>query len=130
MNFGICILNAIPLRKEADDKSEMVSQILFGETVIVTDYGKQWTYIRSDFDHYEGWIHTNQIIELDKNHYNKIKANNSHTLNDLVTFIGDQNNNLHTISLGASLPLFNKNYFQILKVMLSEALQQELWRYH
>lgn len=114
MNFGICILNAIPLRKEADDKSEMVSQILFGETIVVTDYGKHWTHIQLDFDHCEGWVHTNQIIELDKEHYNKIKANNSHTLNDLITFIGDQNNNLQTISLGASLPFFKDNSFQIL----------------
>ena len=32
MEFGICHLNCIALRKEPSDQSEMVSQLLFGET--------------------------------------------------------------------------------------------------
>ena len=31
MEFGICKLAVIPLRKEGNDQSEMVSQVLFGE---------------------------------------------------------------------------------------------------
>jgi len=32
MKFGICSLSVIPARYEPSDKSEMVTQILFGET--------------------------------------------------------------------------------------------------
>ena len=113
MNFGICILNAIPLREEANDKSEMVSQILFGETFTITDSENKWVKIILDFDQYEGWVHINQVNSLNENEYNKIKNNNSFTLNDLITFVSDQKNNLQTISLGASLPLFKDNTFQI-----------------
>jgi hypothetical protein len=114
MNFGICILNAIPLREEANDKSEMVSQILFGETFTITDSENKWVKIILDFDQYEGWVHINQINSLNENEYDKIKNNNSYTLNDLITFVSDQNNNLQTISLGASLPFFKDNTFQII----------------
>ena len=114
MNFGICILNAIPLRKESNDKSEMVSQILFGETFTITDVENKWIKINLDFDHYTGWVHSNQVLLLEESDYDQIKNNNSFTLNDLVTFISDQNNNLQTISLGASLPFFKDNTFQIL----------------
>ncbi len=113
MKFGICILNAIPLRKEADDKSEMVSQILFGETFTITNSDNNWVKVNLDFDNYEGWIYINQINELSETEYLKIKESNSHTLNELITFLTDQNNNLQTISLGASLPLFKDNTFQI-----------------
>ena len=136
MNFGICILNAIPLREEANDKSEMVSQILFGETFTITDSENKWVKIILDFDQYEGWVHINQINSLDENEYDKIKNNNSYTLNDLITFVSDQNNNLQTISLGASLPFFKDNTFQIIDqkydlegvVNHSETLKSELVR--
>ena len=113
MKFGICILNAIPLRKEADDKSEMVSQILLGETFTITDSDNNWFKVNLDFDNYEGWIYINQINELSETEYLKIKESNLYTLNELITFLTDQNNNLQTISLGASLPLFKDNIFQI-----------------
>ena len=115
MNFGICTLNAVPIRKEANEKSEMVSQILFGETFVITDSEKKWVKIILDFDHYEGWVCLNQIKTLAESDYIDIKNNNSTILNDLITFISDKNNSLQTISLGASLPFFKKNSFQILE---------------
>ena len=30
MEYGICVLGIVPLRKEPKDQSEMISQILFG----------------------------------------------------------------------------------------------------
>jgi len=113
MNFGICTLNAIPLKSEPNDKSEMVSQILFGETFVVTELEKNWIKIILDFDHYEGWVSKNQIMGLTSVDYESIKNNNTFFLNDLITFISDQNNHLQTISLGASLPFFKNDTFQV-----------------
>ena len=31
MEYGICILGIVPVRKEPKDQSEMISQILFGQ---------------------------------------------------------------------------------------------------
>lgn len=31
MNYGICNLNIVPLRFENSDRSEMVSQVLYGD---------------------------------------------------------------------------------------------------
>ncbi len=114
MNFGICTLNAIPVRREANEKSEMVSQILFGETFVITDLENQWVRIILDFDQYEGWVCLNQIKTLNASVYNDIKINNSIILSDLITFISDKNNSLQTISLGASLPFFKNSSFKIL----------------
>ena len=114
MKFGICNLNSIALRKEPNNTSEMVSQLLFGETFKITDFENQWIKIILDFDHYEGWILANQILLLNEKSYNEINANNSTISNELVTYISNQNNKLQTITLGASLPFFEKNKFKIL----------------
>lgn len=44
------------MRALASDKSEMVSQILFGETYKVLDVKAKWLLIQLHSDGYEGWI--------------------------------------------------------------------------
>ena len=52
--FGICNLAIIPLRIEPNDRSEIVSQVLFGEHFEVLETLKQWAKIKLQFDNYEG----------------------------------------------------------------------------
>ena len=114
MKFGVCNLNSVALRKEPSNTSEMVSQLLFGETFKITDLEDQWIKIILDFDQYEGWIIANQILLLNENSYKEINENNSTISYELVTYISNQNNILQTITLGASLPFFEKNKFKIM----------------
>lgn len=52
---------AAPLRKEPSDRSEMVSQALFGERLDVLDQNEKWAMVRMELDRYEGWIDRKQI---------------------------------------------------------------------
>lgn len=63
---GICTLSNIPLRKEADSRSEIVSMILFGETYLVRDKVPGWTQVVTHTDEYEGWISDTQFTPLTK----------------------------------------------------------------
>ena len=56
MNYGICDLAVVPIRKEGSHISEMVSQLLFNESYEVLDEKPGWYLIQTDEDHYEGWI--------------------------------------------------------------------------
>ena len=114
MKFGICNLNSVAIRKEACNTSEMVSQLLFGETFKITDLENSWIKIVAYFDNYEGWILENQFLEIEKNQYDDINANNSHVSFELITFISNLNDNLQTITLGASLPYYSNNSFKLL----------------
>ncbi|MCF6223855.1 MAG: C40 family peptidase [Flavobacteriaceae bacterium] len=115
MSFGICNLNSVAIRKEPNSKSEMVSELLFGETFHIIDYENKWFKIVLDYDLYEGWVLKNQIIEINENIYQEIINNNDHISNELVTFITDKSNRLQTITLGATLPFFKNNQFKILE---------------
>lgn len=63
---GISFLSTIPIRAEAGDKSEMVSQILFGECYEVLEEKDNWFKIKMDYDSYEGYIDKRQFQELDE----------------------------------------------------------------
>ena len=49
MLYGICNLSIVPLRVEASDASEMVSQVLFGEDFLILEKEKKWSKIRLSF---------------------------------------------------------------------------------
>ena len=50
MLYGICNLSTVPLRASTIDSSEMLSQVLFGETFEIIEEEKEWSKIRLSFD--------------------------------------------------------------------------------
>jgi gamma-D-glutamyl-L-lysine dipeptidyl-peptidase len=56
MERYICDNVFVPLRSGPSHKSEMVSQILFGEKYIVVEKSGNWFKIETLFDNYSGWI--------------------------------------------------------------------------
>ncbi|MCB0508647.1 MAG: C40 family peptidase [Bacteroidetes bacterium] len=57
---GIVLLSAVPMRKEASDRSEIVNQILYGETFEILQQEEKWSKIKLHHDNYEGWIDNKQ----------------------------------------------------------------------
>src|ERR1035437_11153075 len=62
--FGIGNLSIVPCRKEPSDKSEMVTQLLFGEHFQLLDSKGNWQLIRMAYDGYECWIDKKQFHPL------------------------------------------------------------------
>lgn len=103
MQYGVCKLSLVPLRLEPSDKSELVSQVLYGDFFKVLEQRKSWSKIRLAFDSYEGWIDNKQYSGILEEQYNSLQASNPKLSIDLVEFIQDENNQLHPILLGSSL---------------------------
>ena len=107
--FGICNLAIIPLRAEASDKSEIVSQVLFGEHFEVLDQQKQWSRIKMQFDDYEGWVDSKQFQQISESNYTQISSEAIILNADLIEYITGPSNLLMPIPLGASLSFLNYN---------------------
>ena len=71
-NFGICHLSVIPVRKEPFSKSEMTTQLLYGETYKILKTKNRWYYIENSYDSYKGWLNYSQLKEISINDYNTI----------------------------------------------------------
>jgi gamma-D-glutamyl-L-lysine dipeptidyl-peptidase len=61
MEFYICENVFVPLRLGPSHKSEMLSQILFGEKYIILEKLGHWMKVETKFDNYRGWIDTNHV---------------------------------------------------------------------
>ena len=75
-NHGICLQPFIPLRSEACEKSEMVTQLLFGEfySILKKDSETRFAFIRADIDNYEGWIDEKTIYSLSYPEWDKLNS--------------------------------------------------------
>jgi hypothetical protein len=64
MEYGICNLAVVPLRAEPSDRSELVSQVLFGEAFEILEWKEKWVQITTATDNYTGWIDRLQFTML------------------------------------------------------------------
>lgn len=101
--FGICNLAIVPLRLEPSDRSEMTSQVLFGEHFKILEQTAKWSRIRLAFDNYEGWIDNKQFAQINGLQYNHLD-NVPGVLNaDLIEYITSSSGQLMAVPIGASL---------------------------
>src|SRR5512138_192182 len=99
MDLAACIVPAAPIRKKPSHKSEMVNQLLFGETMRIIEAKKNWWKIQSVHDNYEGWIRNNLLVTIETIPESK------HVVVDITQTLGIRAGKM-LISLGCSLPGF------------------------
>jgi hypothetical protein len=64
VQYGACNLSIVPLRAEASDKAEILSQLLFGDCFEILESTDKWVNIKTCFDDYEGWIDSKQFTAI------------------------------------------------------------------
>ena len=95
------------MRFEPSDRSEIVSQVLFGEHFEVLEQKAQWTRIKLQYDGYEGWIDTKQFQPISASEYDQLSADPIILNGDLIEYVTAANDLLMPIPLGASLSFLN-----------------------
>lgn len=103
MEYGICNLSIVPVRGEPSDKSELVTQLLYGEHFKVLESRKFWSRIRLAFDNYEGWIDNKQFLLIEKEDYYNFDNAPLQISSDLVDFVTNCDSQLFSICLGANI---------------------------
>ncbi len=72
--YGICKLSIVPVRAEASSKSEMTTQLLFGDIYQVLSQKDDWFFIETLSEKYTGWINHLQHFELQNESFITEKA--------------------------------------------------------
>lgn len=88
MNTGVCCVPVSPVRAESSHKSEMTSQLLFGESVeVISKTPDHWVQVRCLYDDYTGWITASHIAEIPEQ-VSKEKAHLASDWNNEILFDG------------------------------------------
>ncbi|MEI6815808.1 MAG: C40 family peptidase [Bacteroidota bacterium] len=113
MEFGICNLSVIPVRAEPSDKSEMVTQLLFGEHFEIIEKQKNWNRIRIAYDGYDGWMDAKQCELISMEDFQSLNKNNFAVTKDIVQVAILNETIPLAILIGSSLPFYNDRKFKI-----------------
>lgn len=109
---GICRLSIVPVRKEPAHRSEMVTQLLFGDhyTVLSSTPDKAWLHIRIHFDEYEGWIDAKQHTEINEEYFYDLVHNDFKISTDISTSALYKKRTLQIV-IGSILPISQAGLF-------------------
>lgn len=111
-HHAICMLSAAPLRKKADDRAEIVSQLLFGELVtVISKKSKSWMKVECEWDNYVGWMDPKQLKPISEKDFEKLKVNRSYCLDITQSIATDQQ--AYPILIGSSLPSYDGMSFKV-----------------
>jgi hypothetical protein len=109
MNYVTCIVPVAPLREEAAHRSQMTSQLLFGECATISQSTKDFMQIKSLYDGYEGWCQSSQLIAVDENFITKNQK--KITIDAFNTILLD--NKKMIVPQGCFVGALSDEYFQI-----------------
>lgn len=104
--YGYCQVSIAPIRSEAKDSSEMVTQLLFGEVIEVIETDRQWRKVRNLRDNYEGWTDKKLLSSLTEKEMKRWMDQHNAVFNP--TFLVQSKNGTITITKGACLPNSNE----------------------
>jgi hypothetical protein len=108
MDFGISILSIVPIRSEANNRSEMTTQLIFGEHYEIIESKKKWSKIQIAHDKYVGWISNNQIHKINKDEYKKLEKEIPTLSTDILDII--EGDNHQPIVIGSVLPTYKSDH--------------------
>lgn len=99
-------MSVVPVRSSASNKSEQLTQLLFGEMVeIVEKKGRQWTKVRCIWDNCIGWVLTQQLSPLTDKEVQHFKQNFAYCLDLFQPLLLDEHS--MPVVIGSSLPDFD-----------------------
>lgn len=87
--YGICDIAALPMRAEASEKSEMVSQLIFGDAYEVIESTNKWLKIKTFDCQYEGWIDRKMHNPLHEKDVEEYISSEKYVVTEYMFFVQD-----------------------------------------
>ena len=107
MKYAIACSTVIPLRPEPSEKTEMLTQIMFGEHVEILDMTGNWAKVCNSFDNYEGWIDKKTLVEISEENFKQLNQKTLTVFPDLFGYVIDENKSTYLISAGCTIPEYD-----------------------
>ena len=105
---------------EPSHKSEMVTQVIFGELYRILGKEDHWLRVRLAYDNYEGWIDQKQSFPLEEDEFIRLINADTPASLDLVQLLSNENRlSVIPIPLGSSLPGIADHRFTVAQELFS-----------
>lgn len=108
LKYGIATLSVIPVRSEASERCEMVTQLLFGEHFEIIQKSGSWYKIKCVLDSYEGWVDAKMVSPIEEDDLSGAENSTRYITSDLFNIVIEESTEEPIfIGPGCTLPFFN-----------------------
>ncbi|MDR1226019.1 MAG: C40 family peptidase [Prevotellaceae bacterium] len=105
---GISTSAVVPMRVEANERSEMASQLLWGETFRVEERVGGWLRIHSNFDRYQAWVSERMVRTFEREAWEQLSAQPYQVCTGLCTAVSERTGEQQLIPHGSLLYHYNE----------------------
>lgn len=115
---GIVLHSVVPVRAEASEASEQLTQLLFCETADILEEKPRWIRIQNDADGQTGWVDFKMLTKLSDSESESVSAADKSARVKMPMAYAVSENNGQTLPLtaGTCLPNYADGRFEILGV--------------
>lgn len=122
--YGIIQVAQAPIRALDSDSSEIVTQLLFGEGLIILERKNQWVRIQCYHDKYEGWMDEKQMMACEDETFHLWRKMSSRRIQEHVLAFHTNEGPYH-LYRGSLVPEDYFNGFELGSIKY-QALQKDL----
>ena len=115
---GIVLHSVVPVRSEANEGSEQLTQLLFAETVDILEEKPRWIRIKNDADGQIGWVDFQMLTKLSDSECELVaKADKSaRVMMPMAYAVSENNGQTIPLTAGTCLPNYKDGRFEVLGV--------------
>ena len=115
---GIVLHSVVPVRSEANEGSEQLTQLLFAETVDILEEKPRWIRIKNDADGQIGWVDFKMLTKLSDSESELVaKADKSaRVMMPMAYAVSENNGQTIPLTAGTCLPNYKDGRFEVLGV--------------
>ena len=115
---GIVLHSVVPVRSEANEGGEQLTQLLFAETVDILEEKTRWIRIKNDADGQIGWVDFKMLTKLSDSESDLVaKADKSaRVMMPMAYAVSENNGQTIPLTAGTCLPNYKDGRFEVLGV--------------
>ena len=112
--YGICNQSIVPCRKEPSHRSEMVTELLFGEHFTVLAETEEWLQIKTAYDGYDCWISNKHFLPIKPETFNELEKGVQKLSAEPVQLVHHKHSEaFFPIVIGSTIPFLKSKKFSL-----------------
>jgi len=127
--YGICKFCLVQVRNEPDERSELVTQLLFGDVyeIIEGSQDKKWFKIKISYDNYIGWIDAKLHFEISEDFYDQYLMTQHPICYDSNNWLvwGIEKREVFPIVAGSTLPFYSPQKISDKKIKKTDRIKKK-----
>lgn len=116
---AVSLHSVVPVRTEASETSEQITQMLFGEICTIEEQKTRWIRVKLALDGQMGWVDAKMIVTLSTDEYKSYSAAlkaAAYVAFPMAYAVSENNGQTIPLTAGTRLTNYHNGYFEVLGV--------------